>query len=112
MMDRLNTRDLMLRKQWYLDSEPECVLCTEAVLETKDHLFFNCDFAQQCWEFLSIQWDMSRLFSEKFMAARAAFEGSCFMEIVACAVWNIWRSRNDFIFKGVPISFNRWKVSF
>jgi hypothetical protein len=49
MMDRLNTRDLMIRKHWHLDSAPVCVICTEGTLEMRDHLFFECDFAHQCW---------------------------------------------------------------
>jgi hypothetical protein len=24
--------------------------------------------------------------------------------------WNIWRARNDLIFKHIPASFNRWRV--
>jgi hypothetical protein len=112
MMDRLNTRDFILRKHWHLDSGPDCLLCSGAVLETRDHLFFSCDFAQHCWEFLSIQWDMHKPFSESFISAWAAFGGPCFMEVVACAAWNIWRVRNDIIFKGIPASFNRWKVRF
>jgi hypothetical protein len=39
MMDRLNTRDLMLRKHWQLDTGPGCVLCTNTDIETREHLF-------------------------------------------------------------------------
>jgi hypothetical protein len=34
--DRLKTRDLMLRKQWHLDSGPACVLCTRNVTQSHD----------------------------------------------------------------------------
>jgi hypothetical protein len=34
------------------------------------------------------------------------------MEIFACAAWNIWKSRNDIIFNGVPASLARWKIRF
>lgn len=112
MMDRLNTKDIMQRKHWHVDSGPECVLCNAAILETKDHLFFECDFARHCWEFLHIPWAESGSFSEDFVHAKAAFPGPCFMEVFACAVWNIWRARNDFIFRNIQVSFNRWKVGF
>jgi hypothetical protein len=112
MMDRLNMRELMLRKNWNLDSGPDCALCLRADLETRDHLFFGCDFALQCWEFLDIQWGLSNTFTGDFVAAKTAFTGPCFMEVFACAAWNIWRIRNDFIFKNLPVSFNRWKVGF
>jgi hypothetical protein len=54
MHDRLNTRELMIRKNWHLDSRPSCVLCDEASIESNNHLFFDCHFAKQCWEKLSI----------------------------------------------------------
>jgi hypothetical protein len=59
MVYRLNTRDIMLRKHWQLETGPSCVLCHDAVLETRDHLFFECSFAQQCWHHFDIQWDLS-----------------------------------------------------
>jgi hypothetical protein len=34
------------------------------------------------------------------------------MEIFACATWNIWKLRNDVIFRGMPASFARWRTSF
>jgi hypothetical protein len=85
IMNRLNTRDLMIRKHWHLDSGPECVLCTGGDTETRDHLFFHCDFSRQCWLFLNIHWDFSRDFAENYTSTRAAFGRPCFMEIFACA---------------------------
>jgi hypothetical protein len=112
LMDRLNTRDLMLRKHWHIDSGPGCVLCARGDLETRDHLFFDCDFTRHCWLFLNIHWDFSRPFAENFVTTREAFGGPCFMEVFACAAWNIWKVRNDLIFNSKPASFNRWKVCF
>jgi hypothetical protein len=39
--DRLNTRDLILRKHWQLNSGPEYVLCTSKQLVTREHFFFE-----------------------------------------------------------------------
>ena len=112
MIDRLNTRDLMLRKSWHLDSGPNCILCQQDSLEDRDHLFFGCSFAAACWEYLHIAWDMALPITERFTTARSNFAGSFFMEIFACAAWNIWKLRNDFIFRGLPASFARWKIGF
>jgi hypothetical protein len=112
MHDRLNTRDLMIRKHWHLESGPECVLCDEALLESRDHLFFGCNFARQCWEKLDIHWDTSLQFSDQFIQARNNFRGPCFMEVMVCAAWNIWKERNDLIFQGKQPSFKRWRVRF
>jgi hypothetical protein len=33
-------------------------------------------------------------------------------DFFACAAWNIWKARNDFIFNSKPVSFSGWKVCF
>jgi hypothetical protein len=48
LMDKLNTKDLMLRKNWHIEDGPFCVLCDSQVLETRDHLLFKCPFAARC----------------------------------------------------------------
>jgi hypothetical protein len=78
------------------------VLCQTGTLESRDHLFFECEFAVNCWFKLNIQWDMSVPLSGRYMAARSNFVGPCFMEIISCSAWNIWKLRNDVIFRGIP----------
>jgi hypothetical protein len=41
MHDRLNTRDIMIRKHWKVDSGPECILYNSTSVETRNHLFLN-----------------------------------------------------------------------
>ena len=110
--DRLNTRDIMIRRHWRLDSGPSCVLCTAHSLETRDHLFFECSFARACWTSCNIAWDLSMPISERILTARSTFVGPCFMEIFACVTWNIWKERNEFIFRFVMPSFSHWRVRF
>jgi uncharacterized HAD superfamily protein len=82
--DRLNTKDIMLRKNWKVDSGPECVLCSIANTETRNRLFFECDFTINCWNAVNIQWTMNLPFSDMFRLARDTFQGPCFLEVVAC----------------------------
>jgi Fe-S cluster biosynthesis and repair protein YggX len=110
--DRLNTRDLMQRKHWFIDSGYNCVMCSQNMLETSQHLFFQCVFAQQCWDLLDIHWDFSRDFETNYTATKASFTGPCFFEIIACATWNIWKVRNDLIFNNISTDFGRWRVCF
>jgi hypothetical protein len=112
LIDRLNTQDIMQRKHWHIESGPDCSLCAEEILETRDHLFFGCDFAQECWDATSIQWTLAGSISDRFLLAKNNFTGPCFVETFACAAWNIWKSRNDIIFNGVPASLARWKIRF
>jgi hypothetical protein len=39
LVDRLNTRDMKDIRQWKLDSGVNCVMCNNALRETRDHLF-------------------------------------------------------------------------
>jgi hypothetical protein len=110
--DRLNTRDLMKRKNWHIDSGYNCAMCSQNTLETSQHLFFQCEFAQLCWNLLDIHWDFSRPFALNYTVTKASFAGPCFFEIIACATWNIWKVRNDLIFNNVPADFDRWRVCF
>jgi hypothetical protein len=87
--DRLNTRDLMDRKHWQIDSSLECVLCHTHLKETRDHLFFECPFSQSCWGSIGIQWNMALQVPDRILSAKSNFVGPCFMETLACAAWNI-----------------------
>jgi hypothetical protein len=112
MLDRLNTRDLMDRKKWRIDSGLDCSLCHLSVRETRSHLFFECAFARDCWNSINIQWPSDKSLAEGFWEVKTNFQGPCFVEIFACAAWNIWKSRNDFIFQAIPFSLERWKIGF
>jgi hypothetical protein len=48
LMDRLNTRNLLKRKNRHLD-DYNCVLCNTNTEETCFHLFFTCPFSAACW---------------------------------------------------------------
>ena len=112
LMDRLNTKELMQRKNWQNDGGTHCVLCDNQQEETRDHLFFYCSFAKSCWDLISIQWANNLDISARFSRAKQHFRGPCFMEIVACAAWNIWKERNDLIFRDQRPSLGRWRVRF
>jgi hypothetical protein len=100
LMDRLNTKDLMLRKNWHIEDGISCVLCDSHTLETKDHLFFQCPFAARCWERIGIDWHNWPVL-ENFLRPRDGFAGPCYVEVVVCALWNIWKERNGLIFEHI-----------
>jgi hypothetical protein len=52
------------------------------------------------------------LWQKDFVMQKRNFQRPCFVEVFACAAWNIWKSRNDFIFQAIPFSIDRWKVGF
>jgi hypothetical protein len=59
LVDRLNTRTMLLRRNIHVASNEFCVLCDHSIPEDIDHLFFNCPFAIACWKKLGFQWNMS-----------------------------------------------------
>lgn len=57
LMDRLNTRNILKRKNHKIEGNNyNCVLCTSRQEETAMHLFFTCPFAKRCWQLTGIQW--------------------------------------------------------
>jgi hypothetical protein len=57
VLDQLNTRNMLNRKNMYLPSY-SCVLCNADVEEIVDHLFFECSFNSWCWRLLNIDWNL------------------------------------------------------
>ena len=45
IMDRLNTKDMVDRRHWHMNDGVYCKLCPVQTRETRDHLFFNCNFS-------------------------------------------------------------------
>jgi hypothetical protein len=112
LMDRLNTKDLMLRKNWHVEGGSSCVLCSANALETRDRLLFQSPFADAWWDLIGIQWNCSFQISSCFIQAQILFRGPCFIVVVVSAAWNIWKERNNFIFRNETPSLARWKVRF
>ena len=56
LQDRLNTRDLLARKQFHIENY-NCVLCSQGMSEEYIHLFFECDFSRNFWWKLYLEWD-------------------------------------------------------
>jgi hypothetical protein len=109
--DRINTREMLIRRNWKVTDDHTCVLCPSKILEDWSHLFFQCYFSTRIWSYLQISWGMGSG-PEMLMHAKKQFNGPCFVEIVILSCWNIWKQRNDKIFKGMKPSFRAWKAGF
>jgi hypothetical protein len=110
LVDRINTRDMMNRHNWHVASGLNCAVCTAQERETKEHLFFNCRFAQRVWSSLGITWIANPCISTMLELAKASFGGPKFLEVITCALWGIWKSRNGVIFEGKQSSYRAWKL--
>jgi hypothetical protein len=109
--DRLNTRNLLRRKNFVLQSY-QCVFqcCNEE--ETLVHLFWACPFAKNCWDFICPRRDRSLSILEALEDVRFKMKLPFAMEVLILSAWGIWIVRNNKIFKDQNAEFNTWKAIF
>jgi hypothetical protein len=110
--DRLNTRDMLRRRNWNVTSDFTCVLCPTHTTEDWIHLFFDCNFSRRIWNYLQIEWTQHDTIEEMFIAARKVFSKPFFTEVIILACWHIWKQRNGAIFENIRPSFVSWKRQF
>lgn len=110
LIDRLNTRNMLRRKNRHLD-DYNCVFCNSEE-ETCFHLFFTCPFGIQCWNSININWDTSLNPLDMFYQVRITFNNPIFREIIITACWIIWTTRNGVIFDAKDFNLNQWKHAF
>jgi hypothetical protein len=110
--DRLNTKDMLKRRNWKVTDVYHCVLCPGRVSEDWMHLFFDCNFSRRIWAYLQIDWSVGQTMEEKFYNAKKVSNLPCFTEIVIVTTWHIWKQRNNVIFDKVLPTFRSWKRAF
>lgn len=84
MRDRLNTRNILRRKNKYLD-DYSCIFCNSGAEETCFHLFFECPFSNTCWQSISINWNMNLQPLDMVIDARTTFGSPIFREVIITA---------------------------
>jgi hypothetical protein len=112
LMDRLNTKSMLKRRNMLAEEEVNCIMCNLGEEEDIDHLFFSCPFAQQCWQKLNVTWDNTQNLATRVSAARSQYPGPFFMEISLIASWEIWKLRNRKVFDNVSPRFATWFSNF
>lgn len=95
--DRVNTRNLLKRKYMHLDCY-DCVFCNEGVEETSLHLFWDCPFAQDCWETMIPSRQRGTSTYDDILLVHHKLPKPIAMDIIILGCWNIWNQRNGKIF--------------
>lgn len=108
LLDRVNTRDMLLKRHFFIGEDHACLLCNISRLETNKHLFHECSFAKRCWDIIGMQWNYSVDTQQMFDQARLAWHKPLFKEITILAAWNIWKQRNKVLFDGARASHSDW----
>jgi hypothetical protein len=91
LVDRLNTKTMLRRRNIGDRQDDNCVLCSTGEEETIEHLFFSCPFESLCWCVLDINWDTSINLSDRIMHARQTSVLVFFTEISMIAACEIWK---------------------
>jgi hypothetical protein len=107
--DRLNTRNLLGRKQMHLQSYNYATLdCQQE--ETVLHLFWECPFAMKCWDFICPQRTHGLTALDSISNINTNLNLPFSMEIIVLAAWSIWILRNEKIFNNIQPLFKTWKA--
>ena len=112
LSDRVNTRDMLRRRHYNINSGLSCVLCSNPPVETMEHLFFQCCFSKECWELLGIHWNNNGNHLDWIAQAKQTWNKCMFMEIFMVGAWSIWKERNALIFEGIAPTIASWKLRF
>lgn len=92
LADRLNTRKMLQRRHYNVRNDVNCALCTLAVEETVEHLYFRL-FSVACWASVSMSWSAG---GDRLCLVHSGRQGwSCplFMEIFVMVAWSIWKEQ-------------------
>ncbi|XP_058724451.1 uncharacterized protein LOC131595932 [Vicia villosa] len=111
-IDRLPTRDQLLKRGIALASGPNCVLC-DSSFESSSHLFFNCHMVKGVWNHVFIWLGIAEEINLEDLFCFEAIQ-----EKVKCSnrriiinfvwvatIWSLWLMRNAMIFRGEVFSF-------
>jgi hypothetical protein len=97
LQDRLNTRDLLSRKNFQLESK-NCVLCMEDADETLIHLFFSCDFSQVIWWKIGKEWHTDLQLINMLLDTFNRSANHFFKIAMMAGCWSIWNHKNKITF--------------
>lgn len=98
LLDHLNTRNMLRRRNYNVDSGFNCLLCSQAIEETVEHLFLCCPFSHACWSRLDISWALDGYKLHLVRSGKNQWFGPLFMEAF-CIACRIWKERNHKLFK-------------
>jgi hypothetical protein len=101
LMDKLNTRNMLRRRQYILDSGYNCLMCHTPPAETIEHLLFHCPFSQACWATLNITWQQHGRRLQIVEQAKLQWTRPMFMEVFIVGAWSIWKKRNKLLFNNI-----------
>lgn len=86
---RLNTRNMLRRRNKFLEEGYCCALCPDIREEAVEHLFFDCPSASCRWFSLGLIWNDDANIHQKIYIAKVAFMQPFFMKAFLIGAWCI-----------------------
>jgi hypothetical protein len=80
LVDRINTRGMLLQRNYNVQPNALCVLCSANIEEDIDHLFISCSFASTCWIKLDFHWVMNLPVCDRLLQAASCSMGEFFLD--------------------------------
>lgn len=112
LVDRLNTKTMLHRRNLNVQGGQVCIMCNTGELETIEHLFFNCPFAKECWQKIGFDWEENMELSDRLIRGQVMHNNPCFLEASLIAAWELWKLRNDKVFQRRDPSPSIWLCNF
>ncbi|KAJ0480923.1 putative reverse transcriptase zinc-binding domain-containing protein [Helianthus annuus] len=111
-MERLPTKSALARRNVPIPNQ-SCVFCGVYV-ESCDHVFVSCHFAQMVWQNLAGWLRMQPIIAfgiQDLLTLHGSSSGSrrkkAILAIILVAFWCIWKTRNEIVFRQVVPNFAR-----
>ncbi|PNT72635.1 hypothetical protein BRADI_2g47258v3 [Brachypodium distachyon] len=105
----------MDRRRCNRDGILTCACCNRHARETRDHLFFGCDFSINCWRKIGLDWTSlgpDPPFMTYIRYSKNCMHKDLYKEIFLSAAWEFWKCRNDLIFNNVTSTVQAWLLKF
>jgi hypothetical protein len=112
LVDRLNTRNMLRRRNYSINSSYNCLMCPSPPEETIEHMLFFCPFSRQCWARLQIQWPVTGDRLKIIEEQKQQWAQPMYMEIIMLGSWSIWKERNNMLFNNMQPDTQRWLARF
>lgn len=105
----LATKENLHRRKW--NPSPSCPICKNYV-ESIEHILFGCKWTEAVWFGCNLTYKVDSLTISSVMKwtisimenLDSAFDSSEILSKCVCVAWQIWKSRNDWVFNSVPVN--------
>ena len=112
-MDRLNTRNILKRKNFTIqDSNYNCVLCSTILMKLHITSSLDVHLVKNVGRGLVCKWNSLLPFYDMLSASKISFHKQFFMEVFIVSTWCIQKQRNGFVFDNRPPTIGNWKSKF